>query len=383
MEISINDIIFKMLSSELNIFEPNGSDMLIYPKEVLSAVYSLSKAHDIAHIVSAALRKYGALENNELKEKFYKEELMSVYRNEQMKHVYEQVCEKLDNEDVPYIPLKGAIVRPFYPSESMRTSCDIDILVKEKDFDHATRALRELGFDCKEKGYHDISLFSPAGVHVELHFSLLEDTPNLDKVLKHAWDHTEQVSGCRYKFSTEFFLFHMFAHTSYHFLRGGCGIRSLMDVWVMKHRMGMTCDQAEEMLEAAGIYKFSVEFTRLADICFCGEPKDDCSDALLSYILNGGLYGNQLNKFAVTKAKNGNTFLYAMKRLFLPYRTMTVNYPALKKLPILLPACWVIRFFDMIFGGKTGRVITELKLVKDVSDNEMEKMRQIRCRLGI
>ena len=36
------------------------------------------------------------------------------------------------------------------------------------------------------------------------------------------------------------------------------------------------------------------------------------------------------------------------KRVFLPYDSMTVKYPVLKKCPILLPVFWVVRWVDVI-----------------------------------
>ena len=101
----------------------------------------------------------------------------------------------------------------------------------------------------------------------------------------------------------EFFLFHMFAHMSYHFISGGCGIRPLMDIWIAEHKMGITYTEAKDLLETAGIYKFAVEMSKLSEICFSDCPKDNYTDALLSYVFDGGVYGTSKNKIAVKKNK--------------------------------------------------------------------------------
>ena len=181
----------------------------------------------------------------------------------------------------------------------MRTSCDIDILIKEEDLDSAISALTQKGYTCGEKNYHDVSLFSEANIHLELHFNIQENIESLDSVLKDAWEYTESASGSRYKFTDELFVFHMFAHMSYHFLCGGCGIKALLDVWVMEYKMGLTYRSAKKLLEKAGIYRFAEEMSKLSDICFMGKPKDDLSDTLLSYIFSGGVYGTSQNKIAV------------------------------------------------------------------------------------
>ena len=70
----------------------------------------------------------------------------------------------------------------------MRTSCDIDILVREQDIDTAAQAIGEkLGYRYESKNYHDISLKSESGVHLELHFSLKENEENIDGLLSDCW----------------------------------------------------------------------------------------------------------------------------------------------------------------------------------------------------
>ena len=237
--------------------------------------------------------------------------------------------------------------------------------------------------DLQERDYHDVSLFSEANVHLELHFNIQENIDKLDSVLKDAWRYACLTGGSRYKFTDEFFVFHMFAHMSYHFLSGGCGIKPLMDIWIMEHKMGITYESARELLEKAGIYQFATEISKLAEICFSGEPKDEFSDTILSYIFSGGVYGTSQNKIAVKKSKSKSTLLYALQRLFMPYKDMVTLYPILHKLPFLLPFCWIARWCKMLFGGKAKHTIRELKTASTVSDDKINTLTMMRERLGL
>ncbi len=380
---SLQDIFIEMLRSELSKTELAVAVKERLTPDVISDLYALSKQHDLAHIISSALYKNGFLNSPELLSQYSREEVRVVYRYEQMQYAYRQICDTLDQANISYIPLKGSVIRPYYPNASMRTSCDIDILVKEADLDHATDALVEKGFRYDEKYYHDVSLFSPNNIHLELHFSILENTEGLDEILKLAWDYAEPAGANCYRFTQEFFLFHMFSHMSYHFLSGGCGIKSLMDVWVMKYKMGITYELAETLLKKAGIYKFAREITSLADRCFSGGPRDDFSDFLLSYILNGGVYGTSENKIAVTKAKSNSTVIYGLKRAFLPHKTMKIFYPVLNDFPILLPFCWLARISKVLIPRKRKRAIAEMKIAHNASGGEMDRMKQMRLRLGL
>lgn len=380
---ALQDIFIKILRSELTETELEVSVKEQLTPEVISALYSLSKHHDLAHIVSSAFYKCGLLTDKELLKKFNKEEILSVYRNAQMQHTYGEICEAFDEANIPYIPLKGSVIRPYYPRESMRTSCDIDILIQEKNLDSAVEKLEAKGYQFKQKNYHDVSLFSPANIHLELHFNILEDIDRLDNVLKDAWQYASPVQGCRYEFTEEFFLFHMFAHMSYHFLRGGCGVRSLMDVWVMEHKMKITYPQAEELLKKAGIYAFAEEISKLSDICFSNADGGGFYDTLLSYIVGGGVYGTSLNRVAVTKKNNENNFLYLLKRVFLPYRKMANQYPVLKKIPFLLPFYWIARVVGIVFSKKARKAFSELKFATDMSEDTVGTMNEMKARLGL
>lgn len=375
---SLQYIFIKILRSELTGTDLEHSIKEQLTPEVISGLYSLSKHHDLAHIVANALYKCGLLTNDELLKKFQKEQILSVYRNEQMKYVYNEICEIFEEANIKYIPLKGSVIRPYYPEESMRTSCDIDMLIQEENLDTAVEKLKAKGYQFKQKSYHDVSLFSPANIHLELHFNIFEDIESLDNVLKDAWQYAIPVQGCQLEFTKEFFLFHMFAHMSYHFLRGGCGVRSLMDVWVMEHKMGISYPQAKEFLKKANIYQFAEEISKLVDICFSDADGDVFYDTMMSYIVNGGVYGSLQNKIAVAKAKNNSSFLYMLKGVFLPYRRMILLYPTLKKFPILLPLYWIFRVLK-----KFQKALLEIKTVTNMSDDKVDTMKEIKLRLGL
>lgn len=375
---ALQDIFIKILCSELTGTGLDNSVKKQLTSDTVLSLYSLAEHHDMAHIVFSFLHKYGLQSDDAAYSKFNQKAIMSVYRSEQIKYAYEQICNVFAKAAIPYISLKGLVIRPHYPQESMRTSCDIDILIKEENLNAAVNVLVKNGFKYINKNYHDVLLISPAGVHLELHFNIRENIDNLDSILKDAWQYTKQAEDSRYEFTDEFFVFYMFAHMSYHFLSGGCGIKALMDIWVMKHKMGLTYECAGSLLEKSGIYRFAVEISKLSEICFSGTPKDEYSDMILYYILNGGVYGTEQNKTAVKKSKTKNTLFYLFQRLFLPYKTMVNLYPILKKAPFLLTFCWVLRLFAMLFGNKSKRTFKKIKIAKDVTESKINSITQMR-----
>jgi len=373
-----------MLYVSINELECSASLIENITSDGFSSVFHLAKKHDLAHIVSKFVYQNKLeIKDDEFRKALQQEEILAVYRHERMKCAYEQICSVFDEEGIPYVPLKGAVIRPYYPYEHMRTSCDIDILIHEENLDCAIDCLVKKGYRCENRNYHDVSLYSPNKTHLELHFNIQENMDSLDEVLKDAWKHTVLVQGSKYAFSKEFFVFHMYAHMAYHFLSGGCGIRPLLDLWIMEHKMEANYSCAEDLLKKAGIYTFAVEMSSIANKCFTQNERDSFSDLVLKYICSGGIYGTKNNKVAIKKTETKSSFVYALERLFLPYHSMTITYPVLKKQPWLLPFFWFVRWVCAVFKGKTKKITAELSYANNVSKETMSELVEIRSRLNI
>ena len=140
--------------------------------EILPALFRLSKAHDVAHIVGSALLSAELLSEGKAKDAFINEINLSVYRYETMRYELERIYGLLEGEKIKFMPLKGAVLRKFYPEPEMRSSCDIDIFVIPDSLDAAVRVLTGAGYTFKGKFAHDASLFSPSNVRLEVHLWL-------------------------------------------------------------------------------------------------------------------------------------------------------------------------------------------------------------------
>lgn len=379
----IQQILTDILSAAVNGVERDTVLANRMTPDHVAAVYRLAKMHDVGNIVSGFLYRNGVtVEDEALRKKLQQEEMLSVYRYAQINYALAEICGILDEAKIPYVPLKGSVIRPYYPDETMRTSCDVDILIHEEDLERAISCLENRGYRRGNRHYHDVSLFAPNKVHLELHFNIQENEKFLDVVLKDAWKYVRLTEGSRYDFTKEFFVFHMYAHMAYHFLSGGCGIRSLMDIWIMEHKMDAHYSCARELLKRAGIYQFAAEMSRVANQCFTEKKQDSFSELVLKYIFSGGVFGSQENNIAVEKTKV-NVVGYTLKRLFLPYKSMVIAYPILKKVPVLLPFCWILRLIKGLFDGKTEGFAAEISCAGKVPEEKVEEIKKIRSRMKL
>ena len=241
-----------------------------------------------------------------------------VFRYIQHDAALKSISAAFDGEEIPYVLLKGAELRHLYPADGMRTSCDVDVLVREQDLDRAIALLEaETDFRMLKRAYHDISMVN-SQVHLELHFSIKEHLENIDKMLSKAWDYAVPAGeGSRYAFTPEYQIFHVTAHMYYHFLDGGLGIRPFLDLWLLRNKTQFAEETVREMCSACGILKFYKECCRLSEV-WLGETEHTETSAMLEkFCLAGGVFGNALFKNAARQRKDRG-WKYILSRAFPP-----------------------------------------------------------------
>ena len=370
-----------------------------FPACFFSELYRLSKAHDVAHLVGDALSKCDTFNNlldttdeneraaiEKIKAKFEKQVVTAVYRYENINYELEQLKQTLSEAEIPFIPLKGSVIRQYYPEPWQRTSCDIDILVKPTDADNASKILADrLQYTIKEKGQHDISLFSPSGIHVELHFKLVDLDFKQVQILNDVWggNEVELVSENEYRMSNELFLLYHIYHTAKHFIHGGCGIKPFIDLWVIKNKIGYDEAKVEKLLKENGLLSFYNHAEELMDVWFEGKPHNDVTQKMENYILQGGVYGTLEQHVAMSQSKKGGRFAHLVSKIFLSYEQMKVYYPSVKKCPILFPFFQVRRWCRILFCGGRKTAMNEIKLNKNLSEEKKQTAKDLIDELGL
>ena len=348
-------------------------------------LYRLSNYHDLAHVVGDALIKNNLINEGEAKERFGKEVFKAVYRYEKMRFEHGEIRRVLEENKIPFVPLKGAVLRSYYPEEWMRTSCDIDVLVKEEDLERAITAITDaLGYSLGDKNYHDVSLMSGNGVHLELHFSIKEHIDKLDAVLCRAWEYASPVKdgGYEHAFTKEFFIFHQYAHAAYHFLSGGCGVKPVLDIFVMKNDPRDE-EKLNAMLSEAGIAVFADKLNALASAWFGGGEYESVTEEMEKYVISGGVYGNAVNHTAASRAKKKSKAGHIASRIWLPYRDLVIQYPSLKGKRILQPFYEIRRWFRLFKRSTLKRSVNELKINREMSEDKVSAAGDMLKELGL
>ncbi len=343
--------------------------------DVLEKIYRLSKKHDMAHIVGHALDKNKIKPSAEIAKAYKNQVFASICRFERTDYEFKAMCNALSEANIPYLPLKGSVIREFYPDEWMRTSCDIDILIHQEDVEKATEVLtKTLGYENPERHYHDVSLTSQSGVNIELHFSLSEGIEEMDSVLCDVWEYATPCENdlYRYSVSNEFLMFYLMAHTAYHFLNGGCGIRPFADLWILKQNLSVDEDKYRSLLKKGKLVAFAKSADELADFWFGNCDGNDVIFKMQEFILKAGVFGDFDNLVAVKQAQKGGNAKYVMSRIWLPFESLKANYPSVEKRKILIPFYQVKRWFSLLLSGKKSKGLKELNVSNSIDKTTME-----------
>ena len=287
----------------------------------------------------------------------------------------------LEAAGVRYLPMKGVVLRPFYPAPEMRVSCDVDIFYDKEKRVAVGEMMSSLGF--AETGVDsNHTAYRRGQVSVEMHHNLLTDQPTVDRYYADAFSRLLPDGGCRYRMRDEDFYIYGTVHAMKHFVVAGIGIRPVMDVFVFR-RTHPDMDRAYLTAELGklGLLSFHTALETLADVYFDARPMPPELEAVSDYLLGSGTYGTAAQA-AANRLRGGGKMRLFFRRAFPPYRVMREKYPALRRFPPALPFFWCGRLFRAVFG-KGGQAEKEVRAACASREEDGERLADVMRRVGL
>lgn len=381
------------------------SELLIYlmacslqgtkPEEALlanidmEALLRLAKAHSVSAMVCMALEQTDAFQHaaETTRLKWLDAKNKAVRKNMLLDAERHQLEKEFAEHGIWYMPLKGSILKDWYPKFGMREMADNDILFdpagrKQVREIFQNRSYKTVSF---RKGNHDVYEKAPI-YNFEMHVSLFNGTyKELTEQYENVKERLLPVDGTAYQFAftpEDFYVF-VLAHAHKHYSYSGTGIRTLADIYIMNQKLGgtMNWEYVDSELRGLGIFSYERESRELAQKLFgiAELPTEanlsEAEQQMLAYYLGASTYGtienrtlNQMQKLqpdggaitAHTKQK------YLLSRIFPGREWCKARAPTVYKYPVLLPFFWVWR---LVYRGITNRkkVTQEIKALKAVS----------------
>jgi len=379
-------ILFALLRSAIRGTKLTESERKSYSADILHDLLKISAKHDVIHLLVLGLKQNDLLakEETDIEQCIFE----AVYRYERLRYEYDRLCDALEKARIPFLPLKGSVIRKYYPEAWMRTSCDIDILVHREDLDTAIAYLSDhMNYVEKERATHDVSLFSPMGIHVELHFDLVEEgrANNAVDILRNAWNNVllHEDRKCWYEMTDAFFYFYHIAHMAKHFENGGCGIRPFLDLWILDHLENIDQPARENLLAQGGLLQFAEISRKLSQVWFGDGESDELLLQLQDFILHGGVYGSADNRVALQQTKKGGRFGYILSRIFIPFAKLKRYYTILEKYPWLMPFMQVRRWFMLLNPDVAKMAKREISVNGGLGKEQADEMNSLLVNIGL
>ena len=314
----------------------------------LEEVYKAASFHHLSAVVGMALENIG-LQTPEFRKAVARSRMICL----QFDHHRSAVLSELERAGIWYMPLKGAVLKEYYPRFGMREMGDNDILFDADRAKDVRQIMTGLGFEIENynTGAHDVYRKPPACIF-EMHRTLLIYLENTEAAsyYKHIKERLlkDPDNQCGYHFSDEDFYIYMTVHEYKHYSQAGTGLRSLLDIYVYLKNKQPDREYISRELKKLGLSDFEKTNRELALRLFSGQQPAAEQQRMLDQILSDGSYGSQDARIDRKISAKGK-LRYFFSRLTLPREIMLADFPVLKKAPFLYPFFWVIRLFRGIF----------------------------------
>ena len=357
----------------------------IYENVEWDEVIDLANKHKVEGIVYLALRKSNLVSKIGEKRLSLLKQKAAITGIGQSRHIsgLSIVFNKIIEENIPVIVLKGLVVRDFYPQPDQRTMSDADILVHKDDVEKVKNLLIDMGYIFLEdhKASHHIALVHNRYPVIEVHWNLFKRdgfSNELEHYERLIWNRAININVGEAEvlsLSYEDLALHLCMHMAAHLASTGFGVRQLCDLVVLVEKKGEEINWNSFIMKARmyGFEKFRLIMFLLCKKFFDMEiPKElEVSSvnnkkyiaALLDEIFESGVHGKKemANQFATQVAfnfedKDSNPTLGAIKRyfrfIFPRIDDMSDKYSYAKKVKVLAPIAWIHHLFSGIFASE-------------------------------
>ena len=339
--------------------------------------------HSVASMVCMALEKTAifASADEATKKHWLEAQNKAIRKNMLLDAERKTVLHELEIQGIWYMPLKGSILKDWYPKPGMREMADNDILFDPSGRKQVRELFQNRGYKTVafRNGNHD-TYEKPPIYNFEMHVSLFQWTyKKLNEQYENVKENLLPVDGTAYQFTftpEDFYVFAL-AHAYKHYCYSRTGIRTLTDIYVMNRHLSdiMDWDEVEKKLTHLGIAEYEQHNRMLAEKLFSSvrplaeiELTEDEKEMLLYYCdmttyrtgddrVNNHLHELQENSEGITLRTK---LKYCCVRLFPGKGFCKFDYPFVYKHPWTLPFFWVWR---IVHRGITNRKKVKQELV--------------------
>ena len=173
----------------------------------------------------------------------------------------------------------------------------------------------------------------------------------------------------------------LLTHFAKHYRNGGIGVRHMLDLYIYKKaKPDMDQQYIRGELKKLGLDVFYGHILQTISAWFEGAETTSTTDIISDHIFRGGAFGSKEGRMMANairdKVETGKTARQLKRQrllhaVFLPYDSMCIKYPCLKKCSVLLPIMWVVRWLGILLK-KPSRLRDKSKQFALVEKNTLD-----------
>ena len=340
----------------------------------LREVYSMAKFHNLQSIVYICLAKCV---------KAYGKEVVADDVFHRFAADYQLTMRRLVTFDIEreafldflgqrgwYLCLKGVVLQHYYPTLGMRQMADNDILVDDSLCPEIRDYFTSRGYESESYGVGCHDSYLRGMLNFEIHRKLFLGATRT----RRGADYYGNVKAMlipgdkpgEMLFSDNDFYVYFLYHAYKHYAEGGCGVRTLMDIFVYRTKNEKLDEKyIKKQLDILGISAYADGSYELAMKVFSPEARpsdvlDPKLSEMLEYYITSGTFGTQQHMVEnnVTDMAGGDRvtaftkFKYLWKRLFPDIGYYNLSGMSLPRKVITVVKIWFSRLFRGIRNRK-------------------------------
>lgn len=355
-------------------------------------ILRLSNIHDVQGIVANQIKflpqEYQP--DKELKSIFSQLLGRTVQKSVMMDDVLCLMEDFFNSNKIDHLYVKGASIRGLYPDKELRTSGDIDVIVRDSEYERIVDVMKK-AFSLQHYHY-DTSIFLVNEISIEVHRDADVYTDYFDDIFSLA-----DKDGYRYSLGEYDTLFYVICHLLKHLKYQGAGIRMFLDIDVIIRSIhAFSLDKLMTIAKESGVYNSVLLLISLTkewfntpiDSALLIKIDDDTKGLFYKIVIDGGSFGFEVNSLgqhylaenvsgekigAAARAKALLRLVFPSAEYVRKYYTYSSNHP------VLTPVAYVNRIFDGIFkrGKHSAVTVSQIVSYSKISQVQANLIREL------
>ena len=333
----------------------------------LNSLFKKAGIHSLSAVVCYALNPQiiaNGFDNKAAAKKLQKALFSTVKLQNERIFAFEKLLDILNDKGIRTTLMKGAVIKKYYPDDTIRTFGDIDFLISPNDRDALHNIMVDLGYDFN-KAEPTVWVYVKGNEKYEVHTAVSVKSEALGKKGADFIDlaFSEVISTKRqniFILNPSYHFAFLLLHLAKHMRSSGAGVRMYLDLALMlKNEPSLDFEKVIGYSKDLNLYNFLIHAMNLCHYWFettlpkgIKLLKEENIYLLQEYVLHGGTFGFYERNPAAQRLRDEKAkgrLAAVLRYVFPPYGDIKNAYKFLTDRPYLLPLAWPCRWFDGIF----------------------------------